>query len=109
MYEKWSKKVVFSKKMTMKKGPHFSSKKSKKKYKKVVFTAAPRRNVWKKLKKPLFCIFRDTLRPALGEPFFSDDFVGKSVLSNFTERYVEKTIEKTVFQKKNNTNVQTQV
>ena len=37
----------------------------KKKYKKVVLSAAPRRNVCKKSKKPLFCIFRDTLRPAL--------------------------------------------
>ncbi len=31
---------------------------------------------------------------------FSDDFVGKSVLSNFTERYVKKQIGKTVFPKK---------
>jgi hypothetical protein len=36
-------------------------------------------------------------------PFFSNDFVGKSVLSNFTERYVEKKIEKTVFFEKNHT------
>ena len=39
-------------------------------------------------------------------PFFSDDFVGKSVLSNFTERYVKKQIGKTVFPKKNIHNVQ---
>ncbi len=36
-------------------------------------------------------------------PFFADDFVGKNVLSDSTERYVQKKIVKTVFPKKNHT------
>jgi hypothetical protein len=54
------------------------------------------KNDWKK------CFFWKKSLEKKG-PFLSDNFVGKSVLSNFTERYVKKKIEKTVFPKKNHT------
>jgi hypothetical protein len=57
----------------------------KKKYKKVVLSAAPRRNVCKKSKKPLFCIFRYTLRPALLEGRGLFFFIQKSIF--FTEAF----------------------